>query len=248
MTATLLLKPIDQGRLSSGYGVRYHPILKRRQMHLGIDWAAPRGTPVRAAGHGVVVAAGRFGAYGHYVQIDHGGAIATAYAHLERYAPGLRPGRAVRQGEPIGGVGSTGRATGPHLHYEVLIAGRQIDPLAFPPTVVARARSRAHDRRGVRRRDRRRRPRRAGPVQRPRSPCSPELPIPAARRDRGLGRDSGRRSAQPARPLSRRRPPAARSGAARPRGGRRRTSLSQCRRSSVAYRSSGRCILAVETH
>ena len=139
MTATLLLKPVDQGRLSSSYGVRYHPILKRRQMHLGIDWAAPRGTPVRAAGHGVVVAAGRFGAYGHYLRIDHGGAIATAYAHLERYAPGLRPGRAVRQGEVIGGVGSTGRATGPHLHYEVLLAGRQIDPLAVAPTVVARA-------------------------------------------------------------------------------------------------------------
>jgi murein DD-endopeptidase MepM/ murein hydrolase activator NlpD len=131
MTATLLLKPVDQGRLSSGYGVRYHPILKRRQMHLGIDWAAPRGTPVRAAGHGVVVAAGRFGAYGHYLQIDHGGAIATAYAHLERYAPGLRPGHLVRQGDLIGGVGSTGRATGPHLHYEVLLAGRQIDPLPF---------------------------------------------------------------------------------------------------------------------
>jgi hypothetical protein len=139
MTATLLLKPVDQGRLSSGYGVRYHPILKRRQMHRGIDWAAPRGTPVRAAGHGVVVAAGRFGAYGEYLRIDHGGAIATAYAHLERYAPGLHTGRAVRQGELIGRVGSTGRATGPHLHYEVLLAGQQIDPLAFPPTVVARA-------------------------------------------------------------------------------------------------------------
>ena len=139
MTATLLLKPVDQGRLSSGYGVRYHPILKRRQMHRGIDWAAPRGTPVRAAGHGVVVAAGRLGAYGQYLRIDHGGAIATAYAHLERYAPGLRTGRAVRQGDVIGRVGSTGRATGPHLHYEVLLAGQQIDPLAFPPTVVARA-------------------------------------------------------------------------------------------------------------
>ncbi|MGH6905463.1 MAG: M23 family metallopeptidase [Geminicoccaceae bacterium] len=139
MTATLLLKPLDQGRLSSGYGVRYHPILKRRQTHRGIDWAAPRGTPVRAAGNGVVVAAGRFGAYGEYLRIDHGGAIATAYAHLEAYAPGLRPGGAVHQGEMIGRVGSTGRATGPHLHYEVLVAGRQIDPLAFAPTVVARA-------------------------------------------------------------------------------------------------------------
>jgi murein DD-endopeptidase MepM/ murein hydrolase activator NlpD len=139
MTETLLLMPVDQGRLSSGYGVRYHPILQRRQKHRGIDWAAPRGTPVRAAGHGVVVAAGRFGDYGRYLRIDHGGAIATAYAHLERYAPGLRPGRAVRQGEVVGQVGSTGRATGPHLHYEVLVAGRQIDPLAFPTTVVARA-------------------------------------------------------------------------------------------------------------
>jgi hypothetical protein len=139
MTETLFLMPVDRARLSSGYGVRYHPILKRRQTHRGIDWAAPRGTPVRAAGDGVVIAAGRFGAYGEYLRIDHGGAIATAYAHLERYAPGLHTGRAVRQGELLGRVGSTGRATGPHLHYEVLVAGRQIDPLAFPPAVVARA-------------------------------------------------------------------------------------------------------------
>jgi murein DD-endopeptidase MepM/ murein hydrolase activator NlpD len=139
MTDTLLLMPVDHGRLSSGYGTRYHPILKRRQMHRGIDWAAPQGTPVRAAGDGVVVAAGRFGAYGHYVRIDHGGEIATAYAHLERYARGLRPGLTVRQGEPIAGVGSTGRATGPHLHYEVLVAGRQVDPLAFAQAAVVSA-------------------------------------------------------------------------------------------------------------
>jgi hypothetical protein len=139
MTDTLLLMPVDRGRLSSGYGIRYHPILKRRQMHRGIDWAAPRGTPVRAAGDGVVVAARRFGAYGHYVRIDHGGAIATAYAHLERYVLGLRPGLTVRQGEPIAGVGSTGRATGPHLHYEVLVSGRQVDPLAFAQTALASA-------------------------------------------------------------------------------------------------------------
>jgi murein DD-endopeptidase MepM/ murein hydrolase activator NlpD len=139
MTDTLLLKPVEEGRLSSGFGVRHHPILKRRQGHRGIDWAAPRGTPVRAAGRGVVVAAGRVGAYGQYLRIDHGGTIATAYAHLERYAPGLRRGRAVEQGEVIGLVGSTGRATGPHLHYDVLVAGRQIDPLAFASTMVARA-------------------------------------------------------------------------------------------------------------
>lgn len=145
MTDTLLLMPVDRGRLSSGYGVRYHPILKRRQMHRGIDWAAPRGTPVRAAGDGVVVAAGRFGAYGHYVRIDHGGEIGTAYAHLERYALGLRPGLTVRQGEPIGGVGSTGRATGPHLHYEVLVGGRQIDPLGVSRITFAAAAERSPD-------------------------------------------------------------------------------------------------------
>jgi murein DD-endopeptidase MepM/ murein hydrolase activator NlpD len=139
MTDTLLLKPVDQGRLSSGFGLRYHPIMKRRQWHRGIDWAAPRGTPVRAAGRGVVVAAGRLGAYGQYLRIDHGDTIATAYAHLERYAPGLRPGRAVAQGEVIGLTGSTGRATGPHLHYEVLVAGRHIDPLAFASTILAQA-------------------------------------------------------------------------------------------------------------
>ena len=130
---TLLLKPVDRGRLSSGYGVRVHPILKRRQMHPGIDWAAPHGTAVRAAGHGLVVEAGRYGAYGHYVRIEHGATVATTYAHLERYAPGLRVGRRVRQGDLIGRVGSTGRATGPHLHYEVLVAGKQVDPLAVSP-------------------------------------------------------------------------------------------------------------------
>jgi Peptidase family M23 len=145
MTDTLLLMPVDRGRLSSGHGIRYHPILKRRQMHRGIDWAAPRGTPVRAAGDGVVVAAGRFGAYGHYVRIDHGGEIGTAYAHLERYALGLRPGLTVRQGEPIGGVGSTGRATGPHLHYEVLVGGRQVDPLAAARTALPAAPERSRE-------------------------------------------------------------------------------------------------------
>ena len=111
--------------------MRYHPILKRPETHRGIDWAAPRGTAVRAAGHGMVVAAAPWGSYGHYLRIDHGGEVATAYAHLERFAPGLRPGRLVRQGDLIGAVGSTGRATGPHLHYELLIAGRQVDPLAL---------------------------------------------------------------------------------------------------------------------
>jgi murein DD-endopeptidase MepM/ murein hydrolase activator NlpD len=137
MADTLLLRPLDRGRISAAYGVRQHPILERRMMHRGVDWAAPRGTPVRAAGHGMVRALGPLGSYGRYLRIDHGGTIATAYAHLERYAPGLRPGHLVRQGDLIGYVGSSGRATGPHLHYELLIAGRQIDPLALAPAFAA---------------------------------------------------------------------------------------------------------------
>jgi murein DD-endopeptidase MepM/ murein hydrolase activator NlpD len=130
MADSLLVRPVDGGRLSSPFGVRRHPILGRRQLHKGIDWAAPRGTPVRAAGHGVIVAAAPLGSYGRYLRIDHGGGIATAYAHLDGFAPGLHRERMVRQGELIGGVGSSGRATGPHLHYELLVAGRQVDPLA----------------------------------------------------------------------------------------------------------------------
>ena len=130
MADSLLVRPVDGGRLSSPFGMRRHPIFGRRQLHKGIDWAAPRGTPVRAAGHGVIVAAAPLGSYGRYLRIDHGGGIATAYAHLDAFAPGLHRGRMVRQGELIGGVGSSGRATGPHLHYELLVAGRQVDPLA----------------------------------------------------------------------------------------------------------------------
>lgn len=139
MAQSLLLKPVDRGRLTSAYGTRYHPFSKRRQMHQGIDWAAPRGTAVRAAGDGVVVEAGRHGSYGHYLRIDHGGTIETAYAHLERYASELRPGGTVHQGDEVGRVGSTGRATGPHLHYEILVDGRRIDPLAFAPAAAAHA-------------------------------------------------------------------------------------------------------------
>jgi murein DD-endopeptidase MepM/ murein hydrolase activator NlpD len=139
MADTLLLKPVDRARLTSGYGPRSNPVLKRRQMHRGIDWAAPRGTPVRAAGNGVVVAIERSGAYGRYIEIDHGGTVATVYAHLHRFAAGMRVGRRVRQGDLIGRIGSTGRATGPHLHYEVLVAGRQIDPFAVRPIINAHA-------------------------------------------------------------------------------------------------------------
>ncbi len=125
----LLRTPINGGRLSSGYGKRKHPVLGYTRMHRGVDFAAPRGTPIFAAGDGVVERAGWFSSYGRYVRIRHRGTYATAYAHMNRIAKGVRPGKRVKQGQVIGYVGSTGRTTGPHLHYEVLRAGRQINPL-----------------------------------------------------------------------------------------------------------------------
>jgi murein DD-endopeptidase MepM/ murein hydrolase activator NlpD len=139
MTESLLLKPVDGGRLTSGYGVRYNPFSRRRQVHRGIDWAAPRGTAIRAAGDGVVAAVERQRGYGFYLRIDHGGTVETAYAHLDRFAPGLQPGKTVHQGDVVGKVGRSGRATGPHLHYEILVAGEQIDPFAFAAPEVAQA-------------------------------------------------------------------------------------------------------------
>jgi murein DD-endopeptidase MepM/ murein hydrolase activator NlpD len=125
----LMKTPIDGARLSSGYGRRRHPILRYTKMHRGLDFAAPRGTPVYAAGNGTFQRVGRNGAYGKYIRIRHNARYATAYAHLKSYRRGVRRGRRVRQGEIIGYVGSSGRSTGPHLHYEVLVAGRQVNPL-----------------------------------------------------------------------------------------------------------------------
>lgn len=125
---SLLRTPIDGARLTSGFGMRRHPILGFSKMHKGVDFGAPRGTPVFAAGHGVVVEAGGKGSYGNYVRLRHNNAVETAYAHLSRFGADIRRGVEVEQGEVIGYVGSTGRSTGPHLHYEVLRNGRQIDP------------------------------------------------------------------------------------------------------------------------
>jgi murein DD-endopeptidase MepM/ murein hydrolase activator NlpD len=125
----LLRTPVDGARLSSRYGRRKHPILGYNKMHRGLDFAAPRGTPIYAAGNGTVRQAGRNGAYGKYVRIRHTGDYSTAYAHLSRFAKGIRGGKRVKQGQVIGYVGSTGRSTGPHLHYEVLKRGRQLNPL-----------------------------------------------------------------------------------------------------------------------
>ncbi|MFQ5783770.1 MAG: peptidoglycan DD-metalloendopeptidase family protein [Alphaproteobacteria bacterium] len=133
----LLRTPVNGARLSSGYGKRRHPILGYTRMHRGIDFAAPRGTPIVSAGDGVVVRAGWYSSYGRYVRIRHRGTYSTAYAHMTRIAKGIRKGKRVKQGQVIGYVGSTGRSTGPHLHYEVLRNGRQINPLKIKlPTGV----------------------------------------------------------------------------------------------------------------
>lgn len=125
----LLMKtPIDGARMSSGFGMRRHPVLGYSKMHKGIDFAAPTGTPIFAAGDGVVEKAGPFSSYGNYLRIRHAGGLETAYAHMSRYAAGMRAGKRVRQGEVIGYVGTTGRSTGAHLHYEILMGNRQVNP------------------------------------------------------------------------------------------------------------------------
>lgn len=124
----LLKTPVPGARLSSRFGSRMHPILGYTRMHRGIDFAAPQGTPILAAGSGVIKRATHFGSYGNYVLIQHDKEIATAYAHLSRFAKGMSSGKPVKQGQVIGYVGVTGRTSGPHLHYEVLRNGQHINP------------------------------------------------------------------------------------------------------------------------
>lgn len=125
----LLMKtPVDGARLSSGFGRRRHPISGYNKQHKGVDFAASRGTPIKAAGDGVVERADRYGGYGNYVRIRHGQGYKTAYAHMSGFAKGIRAGKRVEQGDVIGYVGSTGASTGPHLHYEVLENNRHVNP------------------------------------------------------------------------------------------------------------------------
>jgi len=124
----LLSTPIDGARLSSGYGMRKHPVLGYSKMHKGMDFAAARGTPIYAAGDGKIVKASRFSSYGNYVKIRHNNNLETAYAHLKGYGKNIKAGKRVKQGQIIGYVGTTGRSTGPHLHYEVLVNGKQANP------------------------------------------------------------------------------------------------------------------------
>ena len=120
--------PINGARLSSSYGRRKHPILGYRKMHAGVDFAAPRGTPILAAGSGTVERANRYGSFGNYIRIRHTDGYKTAYAHLKGFARGVKSGAYVKQDQVIGYVGTTGRSTGPHLHYEVIHNGKKINP------------------------------------------------------------------------------------------------------------------------
>ena len=124
----LLKTPINGARMTSGFGMRRHPILGYSKMHRGIDFAAPIGTPIYAAGDGRVAEAGRKGAYGNYLRIRHNGEFSTAYAHLNRFAKGVRAGSRVKQGQVVAYVGTTGRSTGPHLHFELIRGNAQINP------------------------------------------------------------------------------------------------------------------------
>ncbi|MBM3650486.1 MAG: M23 family metallopeptidase, partial [Alphaproteobacteria bacterium] len=124
-----LRTPMDASKISSRFGMRDHPILGYSALHAGVDFAAPTGTPILAAGAGKVAMAGPNGGYGLYVKLQHTSDVATAYAHMSRLGPGIKPGVAVRQGQVIGFVGSTGMSTGPHLHYEFHRGGKQVNPL-----------------------------------------------------------------------------------------------------------------------
>ncbi|MDR0529163.1 MAG: M23 family metallopeptidase [Zoogloeaceae bacterium] len=130
--------PLPFSRVTSGFALRLHPILKTWRAHKGMDYGAPSGTPVRATGDGVVRFVGRQGGYGQLVVLAHMGQYQTAYAHLSRFAPGLKTGSRVTQNEVIGYVGQTGWATGPHLHYEFRVRGQAVNPLSVPlPTRIA---------------------------------------------------------------------------------------------------------------
>ena len=125
----LIRKPIASGVQRSGFGMRRHPIMGYTRMHTGVDWAAPRGTPIVAAGNGAVIKAARESGYGNRVEIQHGNGYITTYNHMSGFARGIREGVRVRQGQVIGFLGSTGLSTGPHLHYEVIVNGNFVDPL-----------------------------------------------------------------------------------------------------------------------
>ena len=125
----LMRTPVQGARLTSKFGVRKHPILGYSKMHRGVDFAAKRGTPIMAAGDGRISFAGRNGTFGRFIEIKHLNNFKTRYAHLYKFAKGIKKGRIVKQGDVIGYVGNSGRSTGPHLHYEVQHKNRTINPM-----------------------------------------------------------------------------------------------------------------------
>jgi murein DD-endopeptidase MepM/ murein hydrolase activator NlpD len=132
MRKALLRSPLELSRVSSGFGMRMHPLHKAWRAHQGVDYAAPAGTRVRAVGDGIVEFAGRQGGYGNLVIVRHDSRVATFYAHLRSFGRGIRTGARVAQGDSVGQVGQTGWATGPHLHYEFRVAGAARNPLSVP--------------------------------------------------------------------------------------------------------------------
>ena len=128
---SLMRTPVEAARISSGFGMRGHPILGFRKMHRGTDFAAPTGTPIFAAGDATVTFAGMKGANGNFVRLHHANGWDTLYLHMNQIMPGITPGAQVAQGTQIGEVGTTGRSTGPHLHYEVHVDGAPVDPLSI---------------------------------------------------------------------------------------------------------------------
>jgi murein DD-endopeptidase MepM/ murein hydrolase activator NlpD len=125
----LVRKPVADGAITSGFGGRNHPLLGYTKMHTGIDWASPTGTPIFASGNGIIDKIGLEGGYGKYIRIRHANGWETAYGHMSAFARGMEAGKKVRQGQVIGYVGSTGLSTGAHLHYEILVNGRFVDPM-----------------------------------------------------------------------------------------------------------------------
>jgi murein DD-endopeptidase MepM/ murein hydrolase activator NlpD len=125
----LIRKPIANGEQRSTFGMRRHPILRYTRMHTGVDWSGPIGTPIFAAGNGVIIKSGRESGYGNRIEIQHPNGYVTTYNHMSGFARGMTEGARVRQGQIVGYLGMTGLATGPHLHYEVIVNGHFVDPL-----------------------------------------------------------------------------------------------------------------------
>ena len=131
----LMKTPINGARLSSGFGMRKHPILGFNKLHRGTDFAAPMGTPIMASGSGTITRAKWCGGGGNCIKIKHNSTYQTIYAHMSKFAKGIKVGKKVRQGQIIGYVGSTGMSTGPHLHYEVEVNGKKVNSQKLKPSI-----------------------------------------------------------------------------------------------------------------